>query len=192
MNADKQAVFDAAATLTGMRNLAALTSQMVEVVTSELHCSNWLEPDLVSQTFSANCEDFRNGAVTLNVRFRKVWRVYVKTPQGVKRCKLYSNLGDYIESAEPHKAYQVGATLTVGVPESQTSFYIEGFKYVDVSDAGYDSWMERDYPGVVSQEVAARVLASVGDASYQIHRANAKQSYLRMVGGGVSILTPEI
>lgn len=192
MNADKQAVFDAAVTLTGMRNLASLTKQMVEIVTSELHCSNWLEPDLMSQVFSVNCEDSRNGAATLSVPFRKVWKVYTKTPKGVKPCKVFSSLADYIESNVESKAYQVGSSVTVNVVESQTSIYIEGFKLIDVSDVGYDSWMERNYPGVVSQEVAARVLASVGDNSAQIHRANARQSYLRMVGGGVKILTPEV
>lgn len=191
MNADKQAVLDAAVTLTGMRNLASLTKQMVEIVTSELHCSNWLEPDLTSQVFNVDCDDFRNGAVTLGVAFRKVWKVYVKTPRGVTACKLFSSLADYIESDAEAKAYQAGSSVTVSVAEAQTSIYIEGFKLIDVSDAGYDSWMERNYPGVVSQEVAARVLASVGDNSAQIHRANARQSYLRMVGGGVKILTPE-
>ena len=192
MNADKQAVFDAAVTLTGMRNLASLTKQMVEIVTSELHCSNWLEPDLGSQVFNVSCDDFRNGATTLGVGFRKVWKVYVKTPKGVTPCKVFSSLADYIESDAEAKAYQVGASVTVSVAEPQTSIYIEGFKLIDVSDMGYDSWMERNYPGVVSQEVAARVLAAVGDNSAQIHRANSRQSYLRMVGGGVKILTPEV
>ena len=46
MNAEKQAVFDAAVALTGMRNLASLTKQYVEFVTSELHASNWFDNDV--------------------------------------------------------------------------------------------------------------------------------------------------
>ena len=96
-----------------------------------------------------------------------------------------------MDSKAKAKALLVGNNLTVTLPYGTQSVLVEGVKRVDVSDTGYNSWMEANFPGVISQEVAARVLESVNDGTSATHKRNAKMSYLRMLEGGVLLKMPE-
>ena len=191
MNAEKQAVFDAAVALTGMRNLASLTKQYVEFVTSELHASNWFENDVGHAILCPTLRDTETGAMTATVSLRHITWVYSKSATGNTKHTVCMGLSSYLDSKAKAKALLVGNTLTVTLPYGTQSVLVEGVKRVDVSDTGYNSWMEANFPGVISQEVAARVLESVNDGTSATHKRNAKMSYLRMLEGGVLLRMPE-
>lgn len=190
MNIDKQRVLDAAIALTGMRNLLALTKQYVEFVTSELHCSNWFAKDKGHIIVNPSTCDTETGAMTLSVSMRKVTGVYVKTQYSTSQYKVHDSLTSYLDDTSSAKAVLVGNSLTLAISRDVQSVLVEGITKVDVSDDGYNSWMEAEFPGVVSQEVAARVLESINDATSINHKRNAKLSYLRMLEGGVLLEMP--
>ena len=89
MNAEKQAVFDAAVALTGMRNLASLTKQYVEFVTSELHASNWFENDVGHVILCPTVCDMETGAMTATVALRHITGVYSKSATGNQTYCVY-------------------------------------------------------------------------------------------------------
>lgn len=177
--------------LTGLRNLSELTRLTVEIVTRELHNSNWFMRDVKHLSVPVTSNDVSNGCVVATVNARLLLAVYVKSTTGKPvSVKTYQNFGDYSLATDERKAALLSGSLMMSVKPDDVEVLVSCVAPVDISDAGYDSWMERDYPGVVAYEAAARLLSDVGDASSNKMREHAKVSYRRMLDD-TEVYTPK-
>lgn len=168
--------------MTGLRNLSELTRLTVEIVTRELHNSNWFMRDVRHLSVPVTSNDISTGCVVASLNVRRLLAVYVKPCTGVPTSvKVYQNFGEYTLASDDRKAAMLSGSLLMTVKPGDAELLVSCITPVDVSDEGYNSWMEADYPGVVSYEAAARILGDVGDASSQRMREQARRAYLRML-----------
>ena len=191
MNQLKEMVVEDVITHTGMRNLRALTVRTVEIVTRELHNSNWFLPDVRYTNIPVTCDDLRCGSLTAALNARRLLEVFVKTDRVPSTpVKVYGNFGEYSLANDPRKAALLSGRLVMTVRQGDCGVLVSCVHSVDISDEGYDTWMERDYPGVISYEAAARILGDLGDASHTKRQETARRAYLRMLED-VEVLKPK-
>lgn len=178
----KDDVVESVVALTGLRNLKELTRLTVEIVTRELHNSNWFMRDVKHFSIPVTYDDHVNGCVTAAVNARRLLAVCVKPYTGKPiNVTVYQNFGDYSLATDSRKAALLSGNLVMSVKPGDTEVLVSCVAPVDISDSGYDSWMERDYPGVISYEAASRILGDVGDASHAKMSERARVSYRRML-----------
>ncbi len=172
--------------ITNRPDLPTVALSGIRSATIAAHTSEDYPKDIVEKALSMPTTDFVHSLMYLErfPRFRRF--AYIRNyADGVP--------GDHIRSISPFATkdgyglertnvyYLAGDTVQLRTSQETNQFLIGAYVIPDVTEAGYDSWIAREYPFAIIHSAAAFVLRRIGfaeEAAYQMREAQAQMQSL--------------
>ena len=190
MNALKTAIYRQVVSITGHNNLLQQTKDVIEFTTLELHTSANFKRDVSTHlvTFDSSDVCVDNMLSIPMDTVGKVRRIVEVTAIGlhpndstiVTLCNTY---GQFMLNKSSIAAVVVNSDIILKLSDRFTysGVTVSGTVLPDVSDDAYNSWIAADYPSVLVERCAYKILTDVGDATAKGHNDVFSRAYAHLI-----------
>lgn len=172
--------------ITNRPDLPTVALSGIRSATIAAHTSEDYPKDIVERAIAMPVVDYVHSLMYLDrfPRFRRF--AYI-------RNYADSTPGDHIRSISPFATkdgyglertnvyYLAGDTVQIRTAQETDQFLVGAYVIPDVTEAGYDSWIAREFPFAIIHAAAAFVLRRIGfaeEAAYQAREAQAQMQSL--------------
>lgn len=190
MNALKTAIYRQVVSITGHNNLLQQTKDAIDFTTLELHTSANFKRDVSTHLVTFDSSDVcTDNMLSIPVDIiGKVRRIVEVTAIGlnpndstvVTLCNTY---GQFVLSKSNITAVVVNSDIILKLSDRfmYTGITVSGTVLPDVSDDAYNSWIATDYPSVLVERCAYKILTDVGDATARGHNDVFSRAYAHLI-----------